>query len=255
VSHLNDDELERYARHIVLPQVGGLGQRRLKAASILVVGAGGVASGALPALAGAGIGRLTIVDDDTVGRSNLQRQWLFRDDQLGQSKARLAAIFLEGINPAVNASPIVARIDASNAEDLLAGHDLVLDGSDNFATRLIVSDAATALKIPLISAAAAQLQGQIGLFRGWEDGQPCYRCFVGDAFDADDCDTCAELGVLGALTGTVGNFAALLAIRAIVGIGPDGGGTLHLFDGLTLTWRQIRIAADPACKACGATSS
>ena len=103
MSDLNDDELERYARHIVLPQVGGLGQRRLKAASILVVGAGGVASGALPALAGAGIGRLTIVDDDTVGRSNLQRQWLFRDDQLGQSKARLAAIFLEGINPAVNA--------------------------------------------------------------------------------------------------------------------------------------------------------
>ena len=251
MSDLNDDELERYARHIVLPQVGGLGQRRLKAASMLVVGAGGVASGALPALAGAGIGRLTIVDDDTVGRSNLQRQWLFRDDQLGQSKARLAAIFLEGINPAVNASPIVARIDPSNAEDLLAGHDLVLDGSDNFATRLIVSDAATALKIPLISAAAAQLQGQIGLFRGWEDGQPCYRCFVGDAFDNDDCDNCAERGVIGALTGMVGNFAALLAIRAIADFGEDVAGKLFLLDGLSLNLRPIKIPKEPGCSTCG----
>ena len=115
----------------------------------------------------------------------------------------------------------------------------------------MVSDAAVRLGIPLISAAAQQFQGQVALFRG----KPCYRCFVGDAFDADDCDTCAELGVLGALTGTVGSFAALLAIRAIVGITPDTAGTLHLFDGLSLGWRQIRIAADPACNACGSTSS
>jgi adenylyltransferase/sulfurtransferase len=134
---------------------------------------------------------------------------------------------------------------------MLEGHDLIIDGTDNFATRLLVSDAAVKLGIPLISAAAQQFQGQVALFRG----RPCYRCFVGDAFDADDCDTCAELGVLGALTGTMGNFAALLAIRTIVGIAPDVTGTLHLFDGLKLSWRQIKIAADPACKACGATSS
>jgi adenylyltransferase/sulfurtransferase len=115
----------------------------------------------------------------------------------------------------------------------------------------VVSDAAVRHGIPLISAAAQQFQGQVALFRG----RPCYRCFVGDSFDADDCDTCAELGVLGALTGTVGNFAALLAIREIVGIGPDAAGTLRLLDGLSLGWRQIRIAADPKCKACGATSS
>jgi adenylyltransferase/sulfurtransferase len=128
---------------------------------------------------------------------------------------------------------------------------LIIDGTDNFATRLTVNDAAVRLSVPLISAAAQQFQGQVAVFRG----RPCYRCFVGDAFDADDCDTCAELGVLGALTGTIGSFAALLAIRMIVGIGPEPGGTLHLFDGLSLSWRQIRIAADPGCKTCGATSS
>ena len=146
---------------------------------------------------------------------------------------------------------IADRIEGDNVDAILSGHDLILDGTDNFATRLLVSDAAVRLGILLISAAAQQFQGQVALFRG----TPCYRCFVGDAFDADDCDTCAELGVLGALTGTIGNFAALLAVRAIVGIAPDAAGTLHLLDGLSLNWRQIRIAADPGCKACGATSS
>jgi adenylyltransferase/sulfurtransferase len=130
---------------------------------------------------------------------------------------------------------------------MAARHDLILDGTDNFATRLAVSDAATELAIPLLSAAAQQFQGQVALFRG----RPCYRCFVGDAFDADDCDTCAELGVLGALTATVGSFAALLAIRAIVGIGPDAANTLHLLDGVSLSWRQLRLVADPRCRTCG----
>jgi adenylyltransferase/sulfurtransferase len=145
---------------------------------------------------------------------------------------------------------IVDRIDVDNADAILSGHDLLIDGTDNFATRLIVSDASFRLGIPLISAAAQQFQGQVALFRG----RPCYRCFVGDAFDADDCDTCAELGVLGALTGTIGNFAALMAIRALVGIGPDAAGTLHLFDGLSLSWKQLRISADPSCRTCGETS-
>jgi len=141
---------------------------------------------------------------------------------------------------------VADRIEGDNAEAILSGHDLIIDGTDNFATRLTVSDAAVALGIPLISAAAQQFQGQLALFRV----RPCYRCFVGDAFDADDCDTCAELGVLGALTGTIGNFAALLAIREIVGISPDKAGTLHLFDGMALNWRQLRIAADPNCRTC-----
>lgn len=248
---LSDDELERYARHLVLPQIGGVGQRRLKKAKVVVVGAGGVASGAIPALAGAGIGRLSVIDDDVVDASNLQRQWLFRDDQVGESKAELAAAFVERLNPSIETAAIKARIDATNAEQFLSGHDLVIDGTDNFATRLLVADTATSLRIPLVSGAAAQLQGQIGLFRGWEPDEPCYRCFVGDAFDAEDCDNCAELGVLGAFTAAVGGFAALLAINSIVGIGDEKPGTVYLFDGQKLEWRAIRIPPDSNCRACG----
>jgi adenylyltransferase/sulfurtransferase len=244
---LSDEELERYARHVVLPQVGGVGQRKLKAASVAVIGAGGIGSAVIPALAGAGVGQLTIIDDDVVELGNLHRQPLFRERDAGYSKADLALQFVQRLNHFVKASPIQARIGPETAGDLLAGHDLVIDGSDNFATRLAVGDACVRLGIPLLSAAAVQFQGQVGLFRG----QPCYRCFVGDAFDADDCDNCADLGVLGALTATVGSFAALLAINAIVGIGEDQAGKLHLFDGEKLEWRTIAIPADPGCRACG----
>jgi adenylyltransferase/sulfurtransferase len=250
VTTLSDDELDRYARHIVLPQVGGVGQRKLKLASVAVIGAGGIGSAAIPALAGAGIGRLTIIDDGEIERSNLQRQPIFRDDQIGQPKAALAAEFARALNPHVEALAAPQRLDSTNAEQLIAGHDLILDGSDNFATRLTVSDCATRLRIPLVSAAAVQFQGQIGLYRGWEDDKPCYRCFVGDAFDSDDCDTCAEQGVLGALAATVGSFGALMAIRSIVEIGDDVAGTLYLFDGAALEWRTIRLPKDRACRAC-----
>src|SRR5262245_2849797 len=229
VMALSDEELDRYARHIVLPQIGGAGQLKLKAARIAIVGAGGVGAGAIPALTGAGIGHLTLIDDDRVELSNLQRQPLYTSDQAGQRKVDLAARYIGKRNPHVECQTVADRVEADNAEAILSGHDLIIDGTDNFATRLVVSDAAVELGTSLISAAAQQFQGQVALFRG----RPCYRCFVGDAFDADDCDTCAELGVLGALTGTVGNFAALLAIRTIVGIGADPAGTLHLFDGLT----------------------
>ena len=244
---LSDDELERYARHIVLPQVGGVGQRKLKASSVAVIGAGGIGSAVIPALAGAGIGRLTIIDSDVVELANLHRQPLFSEADEGKAKAEFAAKFVARLNHFIEVEPKQERIDPQNAGDLLAGHDLVIDGSDNFATRLAVSDACVALGIPLLSAAAVQFQGQVGLFRG----QPCYRCFVGDAFDSDDCDNCAELGVLGALPATVGSFAALLAINSIVGVGPDQAGQLHLFDGEALSWRAIRIPADPGCRACG----
>lgn len=243
---LTDDELDRYARHIVLPRVGGVGQQRLKAAKIVIAGAGGVGAALIPALAGAGIGQLTIIDGDTVDLSNLQRQSIYRTADVGKSKAALASAFVAERNPHVAITPLAERIEADNVERLLANHDLIIDGTDNFATRLLVSDAATKLGIPLLSAAAQQFQGQVALFKG----RPCYRCFVGDAFDTDDCDNCAELGVLGALTSTVGSFTALMAIRAVVGIGGDPSGTLHLFDGVTLGWRQIRLTADPSCKAC-----
>jgi len=244
---LRDDELERYARHIVLPQVGGVGQRKLKEAKIAVVGAGGIGSAVIPALAGAGVGQVTIIDDDVVELANLHRQPLFRERDAGHAKAEIAVQFVQRLNRFVKADQVRDRVDADNANPLLADHDMVIDGSDNFATRLAVSDACVVLDIPLISAAAVQFQGQVGLFRS----KPCYRCFVGDAFDAEDCDNCAELGVLGALTATVGSFAALLAINSIVGIGEDQAGQVHLFDGEKLSWRSIRIPPDPGCKACG----
>jgi adenylyltransferase/sulfurtransferase len=250
VTELSDAELTRYARHIVLREVGGVGQRKIKAASVAVIGAGAIGSAAIPALAGAGVGRLTIIDDDTVDVSNLHRQPIFTEADCGSPKAPLAAAFVAKLSPHVDVNAVQERIAPDNSARLLAGHDYVLDGSDNFATRLAVSDACVRMGIPLISAAAVMFQGQIGLFRS----KPCYRCFVGDAFDADDCDTCAEAGVVGALTGTVGNFAALMAIRAIVGVGDDGAGTVHLFDGAKLMWRTIRVPADPSCRACGITS-
>jgi adenylyltransferase/sulfurtransferase len=244
---LSDEELDRYARHIVLPEVGGVGQRMLKAASIAIVGAGGIGSAVIPALAGAGVGKLIIIDSDVVEIPNLHRQPLFSESDAGEPKAELAAGFVRRLNHFIEVEPKQERIGPENAQELLAGHDLVIDGSDNFATRLAVSDTCVTLGIPLLSAAAVQFQGQVGLFLG----KPCYRCFVGDAFDADDCDNCAELGVLGALTATVGSFAALLAVNSIVGLGPDQAGQLHLFDGEALSWRAMRIPADPGCRACG----
>ena len=245
--NLRDEELERYARHIVMPQVGGVGQRKLKATKVVVIGAGGIGSAVIPALAGAGVGQLTIIDDDVVELGNLHRQPLFRERDEGYSKADLALQFVHRLNRFVEARPIQQRIGPDNAAELLGEHDLVIDGSDNFATRLAVSDACVRLGVPLLSAAAVQFQGQVGLFRS----KPCYRCFVGDAFDTDDCDNCAELGVLGALTGTVGSFASLLAINAIVGVGEEQTGKLHLFDGEKLELRTIRIPPDATCKACG----
>ncbi len=246
---LSDSELERYARHIVLPQVGGLGQRRLKETRVAVVGAGGIGSAVIPALAGAGVGAMTIIDSDVVELGNLHRQPLFRERDAGYSKADLALQFVQRLNHFVKATPVQQRIDAGNARELLAEHEIVIDGSDNFATRLAVSDACVALGIPLVSAAAIQFQGQVGLFRS----KPCYRCFVGNAFDAEDCDNCAELGVLGALTATVGSFAALLAINKIVGVGENQAGRVHLFDGEKLEWRAITIPPDPGCRACAST--
>lgn len=248
---LSDDELTRYARQIVLPHLGGTGQQRLKAAKVAVVGAGGIGAAVIPALAGAGIGRLTIIDPDRADLSNLHRQPIYRSRDAGEPKAALAAQFVRRLNPHVDVAGIEQAIGSDNAPALLAGHDLVIDGTDNFATRLAVSDACVGLRLPLISAAAAQWQGQVGLFVG----RPCYRCFVGDAFDADDCDNCAELGVTGALTGLAGNHAALLALRFLAQAGEVEPGRLALIDGLAGTQRLLRIAADPGCRACGITSS
>ena len=247
---LTDAELARYARHIVLREIGGAGQVRLHASHVVVVGAGGVGCPALMYLAAAGVGRLTVIDDDVVEASNLQRQILFGDGDIGAAKATAAAAALHRLNPGCDVAPVVARLDSSTVDALLGDAHVVLDGCDNFATRLAVSDACTRLRLPLVSAALGQFQGQIGTFRGWEAGQSCYRCFVGDAFDTEDCDTCASDGVLGAMAGLVGSWAAMDVVRAIVPFGPDPVGHVHIVDGITPALRTIRIPKDPACPGC-----
>ncbi|WP_129791402.1 HesA/MoeB/ThiF family protein [Sphingosinicella sp. CPCC 101087] len=248
---LTDAQLDRYARHIVLKEIGGEGQRRLLGSTVAIVGAGGIGSPAVQYLAAAGVGALRVFDDDTVSLDNLQRQVLFGTADVGRPKVEVAGEAAARLDPDLRFEGIRARLGPDNVADLLAGADVILDGSDNFATRLLVSDRATAARIPLVSAAIGQFQAQIGTFRGWETDKPCYRCYVGDAFDAEDCDTCSALGVLGALTGIAGSWAAMETIRQITGFGSDQAGRLHVFDGLGPTLKSIRIVKDPACRTCG----
>ena len=252
---LSPARLDRFARHIVLPEIGGAGQAALAGAHVALVGLGGIGSPALQYLAAAGIGRLTLIDDGAVEASNLQRQTIYTERDIGHGKAVSARRWLANFDAALSVEPHDFRITPDNAARLLGEAELVLDGTDNFATRLAVSDACVALGKPLLSAAVGRFQGQVGAFAGHLPDHACYRCFVGDAFDADDCDTCAEDGMLGAMAGWAGTFAALQAIRVLLaGKAPFGDpqwGRLHLMDGLAPSLRTLTIAKDPACKACG----
>jgi molybdopterin-synthase adenylyltransferase len=243
---VNDEQLDRYARHIILKEIGGAGQQRLLEAHVALVGAGGIGAPAIQYLAAAGIGRLTLIDDDHVSLSNLQRQVLFATDDIGQPKVEAAEVAVALLNPDVRISRRQLRLTADNAAELLAGADVVVDGSDNFATRLAVADAARALRIPLVSAAVGQFDGQLAVFRGWEADKPCYRCLVGHDPDRPDI-SCADQGVLGALTGMLGSLAAIEAIRAIVPFGADPAGSLLLVDALNFRFRTIGLPKDPGC--------
>ena len=252
------ERLDRFARHIVLPEIGGAGQFALAQAHVAVIGVGGIGSPALQYLAGSGIGRFTLVDDDTVDPSNLQRQTIYSERDTGHGKAVIARQWLADFDRKLEVEISDARIGPDNAARLLAGVDLVVDGTDNFATRLAVSDSCVAAGVPLLSAAVGRFQGPVGAFAGHLGDQPCYRCFVGEAFDAEDCDTCAEDGMLGAMAGWVGTFAALQAIRVLLdGISAFGDpqfGRLHLLDGMKPGMRTLSVAKDPACKACGSAA-
>ncbi|SMQ69525.1 Molybdopterin or thiamine biosynthesis adenylyltransferase [Altererythrobacter xiamenensis] len=249
------ERLDRFARHIVLPEIGGAGQFALAEAHVAVIGLGGIGSPALQYLAGAGIGQLTLVDDDDVDASNLQRQTIFTNRDVGHGKAVAARRWLANFDEALKVTISDTRITEDNARALVADADLVLDGTDNFATRLAVSDACVAAGVPLLSAAVGRFQGQVAAFAGHLDDQACYRCFVGDAFDAEDCDTCAEDGMLGAMAGWVGTFAAMQAVRVLLdGVSTFGDpqwGKLHILDGMKPGMRTLNIAEDPECKACG----
>ena len=252
---MDSNRLDRFARQIIIPEIGGAGQAALARAHVAIIGIGGIGSPSLQYLAGAGVGTLTLIDDDTVDASNLQRQTIYREADLDASKAEIAARWVQEFDAALEVRAVAERIGRENAAQHLGGVDVVLDGCDNFATRLAVSDNCVALAKPLVSAAVGRFQGQVGAFAGHRADQPCYRCFVGDAFDAEDCDTCAEDGMLGAMVGWTATFGAMQAIRVLLeGVstfGQPDWGKVHVLDGLRSTMRPLTIAKDPECGGCG----
>ena len=246
---LSDAELDRYARQIILPAFGGAGQAKLKASHIAIIGAGGIGCPAITYLAAAGVGKLTIIDHDHVELSNLHRQPLFTDADIGAPKADVAATAARRINPHVDAVPVIARLDDTNAQGLLAKASLILAGCDNFATRLAVNRASVALHIPLLSAAIGAFDGQVALYEGWRSDRPCYACLVGSDPDREGIN-CAEAGVMSALAGMIGTMAALEAVRALTGWGQSLSGRLTIIDMLERRWREIGVAKDPGCATC-----
>ncbi len=241
----SDAEVERYARHLVLKEVGGPGQQALKAARVLIVGAGGLGAPAALYLAAAGVGRIGLADGDTVALSNLQRQVLFASNDVGKLKTEAAAERLAAINPYVElvAHPVMLGLD--NAAAVIADYDLVLDGTDDFDTRFAVNAACVALNKPLVSGAIGRWSGQVGVFKG----RPCYQCLV--PATPPDAETCAVVGVVGALAGVVGSAMALEAIKLATGAGKPLVGRLLLYDGLNAETRVVRVVADPDCPVCG----
>lgn len=248
---LAPDELERYARHIVLREIGGAGQRRLRAARVLMVGAGGLGCPALVYLAAAGVGTLGVLDDDAVSLSNLQRQILFGLEDLGAPKVERAARALGRLNPHVAVEAHALRLDAANA-GMVADYDLVLDGTDNFATRYLVNAACVAAGKPLITAAMSQWEGQISLYHP-AGGGPCFRCVFPEAPAAGLAPSCAEAGVVGALPGVMGSLMALEAIKLIARTGTGLRGQLMIFDALYGESRRISVAPRADCPVCAGT--
>lgn len=248
---LGPEEIERYARHIVLREIGGPGQARLRAARVVVVGAGGLGSPALLYLAAAGVGRIAVVDDDAVSLSNLQRQVIHGTGDIGRPKVASAAEAIARINPHVAVEAHGERFGAGSAPRLLAGADLVLDGSDNFATRYAVNRAAVAGGVPLLAAAMSQWEGQIGLYDPARGG-PCFACVFPEPPAPGLAPSCAEAGIVGALPGVMGAMLALEAVKAIAGAGRGLGGRLLIYDALDAEVRVMRVARRADCAVCGA---
>lgn len=253
---LTPQQLERYARHIMLRELGGPGQQKLRGASVAMVGAGALGGPAAMYLAAAGVGKLTIIDDDTVSLSNLQRQVLFATGDVGRAKTEVATERLTAINPDVEIIPKHARLTAANGAELLAGADIVVDGSDSFTTRFDVSAACHALGITLVSGAVGRWSAQVSVFKSGEtrgkavsERLPCYRCLVSEMPESEE--TCAMVGVVGPLTGIIGARMALETVKEITGAGQSLAGKLWLFDGLSGDSRAVTLKADPTCAVCG----
>lgn len=241
----SDDEIERYARHLVLSEVGGPGQQRLKAGRVAIVGLGGVGGPAALYLAAAGVGTLRLIDDDRVGLSNLQRQIAFATPDVGRAKVAAGAAILTALNPHVRVEPVAERLTGDNAARLIEGCDVVIDGTDDFAARFTVNAACVAADVPLVSGALGRWSGQVGVFTG----RPCYRCLTPEA--PPDAETCARVGVIGALAGVVGSMAALETIKLLARAGDPLIGRLLIYDGLAGAARTVTITTDPACPVCG----
>lgn len=246
---ITDAELDRYARHLVLREIGGPGQMRLRDASVLVIGAGGLGAPVCLYLAAAGVGRITVADDDTVSLSNLQRQVIFRSDQRGEAKAHAAAAAMRALNPHVQVTALPRRISDADA-DLIAQHDLVLDGTDSFAARDAINRACVATRIPLISGAIAQWEGQVTTYDPARGG-PCLTCLFPTTPAPGLAPPCAEAGVIGPLPGVVGSMIALEAIKLLVGAGQGLRGRMLIFDGLYGESRMIGTARRADCPVCG----
>lgn len=241
-------DIDRFARHLVLREIGGPGQQALSRAHIALVGAGGLGAPAALYLAAAGVGKLTLIDPDRVSLDNLQRQILFRTKDVGQPKAETGAAALQALNPDTDVAVQACALDDSNAVDLLSGADLVLDGCDNFETRFAVNAASRALGIPLISGAVGRWDGQVSLFNA-SAGSPCYRCWVPHI--PPDAETCERVGIVGALTGVIGSMMALDAIKHVCDAGETLDGRILLFDALDMSSRTVKLGRDPACAGCG----
>jgi molybdopterin/thiamine biosynthesis adenylyltransferase len=249
-----DDQLSRYARHIVLPELGGIGQGKLMDASVLVIGAGGLGSPLLLYLAAAGVGRIGVIDDDVVDLSNLQRQVMHDTARVGDPKVESARDAIARVNPEVKLEAHRARFTAANALDLIGRYDLVADGSDNFATRFLVNDACHLAGKPLVSGAILRFEGQLATFKSGVAGAtdaPCYRCIFPEPPPAGLIPTCSEGGVLGAIAGAIGSLQATEVLKELAGIGDSLSGWLLIYDALSTTFRKVRVKRDPGCALCG----
>ncbi|HEC90531.1 MAG TPA: molybdopterin-synthase adenylyltransferase MoeB [Alphaproteobacteria bacterium] len=252
----SEDQIERYARHILLREVGGIGQKKLLAARALVIGAGGLGSPVLMYLAAAGVGSIGVVDDDLVDLSNLQRQIAHATPDIGRPKVESARDTVAALNPDIAFIAHNERLTAANAMEIISGYDIVADGSDNFATRFLVNDACYFARVPLVSAAILRFDGQVATFRAFEKSaggakKPCYRCIFREPPPPDAAQTCAQAGVLGALAGMVGGLQATEVLKELLSIGNSLAGYLVVIDGLGATFRKIAVKADPGCPLCG----
>ena len=248
----SEDQIQRYARHIVLPEVGGIGQEKLLNARVLVIGAGGLGAPLLMYLAAAGVGTLGVVDDDVVDLSNLQRQVIHGTGNIGMAKVESAAASVADINPEITFAPYPVRLTAANVDSLIEPYDLVADGSDNFETRFLVNDACHLAGKTLVSAAILRFEGQIATFRsGLGQGAPCYRCLYREPPPPGLVPSCSEGGVLGALAGAVGSLQAIEVLKEIMGIGDSLAGWLMIYDALSSEVQKMKLPRDPACPLCG----